>query len=190
MLLYKDRIQVDKMLYILKKRISALREENIRLKNRPDPVSDTPPKTVIKVVAQKSRISLDDDVNKWGPAHFIKFYQRKYKEKYGKTRYFSGDEWRAGALRIHYFLERHRDELTKEKYKKFIEWIFKKIAKRSFIPMIGNLVSDSHFYTWRDSKKGITTFDNGFTKEIEPPQSNNNDMSVQEIDENIKNWGI
>lgn len=197
MLIYQDLIQVDKILhklkvYIIKQRqeilrykeeLAACREEIIQLKNRPEPIGDRPSKMV--VVGQKSRIDLEKPIEEWGPAYFLKYFQQKYFKKYRSMRKFSSEDWRMNALRVHNFLQRHDDELEKSEYINFIDWLFKKKASKTFVLTVGNIVSDTHFYQWRDLIKSKKFGDFEKTKE----QLKENDLVV-DTDSLFKDFGV
>ena len=193
MLIYSDRIMVDFMLAWQKRRILYLKQEIVKIKNRPEPTEEPPPKNVIHIAGCRARLSLVDPIDKWTAAHFIKYFQKKYKEKYGKGRNFSVSSWKYEAFRIHYFLERYRDEIDKSGYKTFIDWIFKKIATRKFVPFIGNIVSDNLYHKWRDSqKRNVFENYNGFTHDINDVNkigSKEVELSGDELNKRIKDLG-
>lgn len=186
MLLYWDLVQIDKMMWVFRKRIAELKEENLQLKNKPEDTER--PSKIIQIIHKKNRISLDKPVEEWTPAHFIKYYQQKYREKYNHDCKYSSDDWKGYAVRVHHFLQ--RQQLTPEQYKAFIDWAFKKVFSRTFIPTFGNIVSDTHFYQWRDSStKEQRTADDVF-KSMAEEQNKDKGTSLENVNKLINGLGI
>lgn len=182
MFLYWDPIQTAKMIYILRTQANSLAEENVELKNRPAP--EAKPAIIVQFTKQKHRIDLEKDVKDWNSAYFVKYFQFKYNEKYETRPHFRSDEWGAHALRIHDFLHRHDKEITKEEYKQFIDYLFKKVFSKTFKPIVGNILSDRYFYKWYDIHKKKTTSqtiteDDGIRK-----------FTVQDIDDMLDGIGV
>ena len=187
MLLYWDVVQIDKMMLIFRKRIAELKEDVIQLKNKPEDTSERPSR-IIQIVNKKSKLSLEAPVETWTPGHFIKYYQQKYREKYSRDCKYSQDDWRGYAIRVHTFMQ--QQQLTSGQYKAFIDWAFKKLFTKTFVPTFGNVVSSSHFYQWRDMHSETSrTADEVFRTMVEE-QNKNREIDPNQSDNLINGLGI
>ena len=167
------RIQLDKAIYLMRCRITDLKEDNLllqeentRLKNRPDiPIMEPPPSSTT-VTRKKSRIDMDKPVEEWRSGHFIKHFQELFQDKYGVYMNIKPKDWQAWSFRIKTFRNTHPEIKDNEVFKEMIEWLFKHTFNKKFKASIYLCTSDQLFYNWLASHPHYTQQKESVTEQV------------------------
>ena len=163
-----DEVQIDRSYYKAVKIIerlqaekSALRDENISLKNKPETVYDEAPgykkfRLPVEPV-KKSRINLDIPISKWNINHFVRYFQIKYKEKHGIDYPMKGKKWEAVCIRLSGFRKHYEAVTGNVEYKEFMDWMFEKKFNSRFQASIPLVSHEAMLRQWIIAEEGVTT---------------------------------
>ena len=96
MIRHDDSVQIDRIIYYFKVLIKELQDKNnelsemlkyfqaetIRLQNRPAEEGEQVQKKSLMVKVNKTKINLDDPLDKWHTGHFLRYFQQKFEVLY------------------------------------------------------------------------------------------------------------
>jgi len=191
MKLYMDPVQVSKMLHRMRTGISELRdaltiqiqenaqlqEENMQLRNKPTDAKER------IIVMQPETIRKEPDfkmpVDEWNTRHFIHYYMKLYKKKYGNVRNFNTNEYKANPVRMKAFWHSH--SISREDYKKFIDWLFKNVFNDQFVPLFGHIVSAPMLDKWKATRKSRTNTSLKTLQKAVDKQNQQTDEAIKEL---------
>ena len=149
-LIRDDVVQLDRAIYFMRIRIAGLKDtntalvaENQQLRNRPDQVIKG-----VTVTRPKEKIDMTVPVKEWKMGQFIKLFQELCEHKYSMPRVVKGNEWRVVAIRFKTFKDAHIEIQDNERFKEYIEWLFKEKFSKKFVATFALICSDSLFYEW------------------------------------------
>jgi hypothetical protein len=175
-----DPIEYNLLLHTLEQ----LQKENERLKNRLDFVE--PKKELFENNNHKKNIDLNDPIEKWNCQHFIRYFLQQYKTAYKKDYIMQPSAWSLEAFKISAFWRRHPN-LTKEKFKEIIDWLFETAAENYEIKM-GLITSDNQLKNFENfcSKKGKGEYNKVETQEEELKKDVGEQQKVDITSEELK----